>query len=486
MDDPHASDPGDTTIMREGDGWTKMAPQETSSPGLLAFSALAGCIGIVAGLFAVAFRLLIAFFHNLFFAGQVSITYSEAVYSSLSPWGPFVIVVPVLGAVGVVFIARHFSLQVLRSGIPDVLNCIYYEDGTLARGLAVFRTLASALSIGTGAPVGREGSVFQVGAAIASTAGEWLSLSRERTRVLMTAGGTGGIAATFNTPVGGILFGLELALPRAGLRDVIPLLVASAAATYIGRYFLGFAPFFVLANSPAAGTVEGPFVLLLSALLGGMLGIVSALFLKSVYRAEDLLERCFGERLYLRHGSGMLIVGVLIYLTTLVAGRHALAGGGYYPVHDILSGSLSVLSVLLVLFLLKFVSTSVALGSGASGGVFFPALFLGAAFGSIYGILLAWLFPNLPLDPQVFILSGMAGVLGATTGAVLAAIVMIFEMTLDFAVLAPATVVVLISYGVRRLFVRGSIYTLALAREGRQVPEALDAASIKNQGRGLE
>jgi len=110
-----------------------------------------------------------------------------------------------------------------------------------------------------------------------------------------------------------------------------------------------------------------------------VLGILSALFIKTVYRTDDLLERRFGERLNLRHGLGMFAVGVLIYLTMLLFGRYDIVGGGYYPVHDILSGSLSALSVLLGLFLLKFAATSIALGSGASGGVFFPALFLGAA-----------------------------------------------------------------------------------------------------------
>ncbi len=198
-----AAIPGDNTIMRGAHGWTDMRPQDNVPSSLLAFSVLAGCIGILAGLFAVIFRLLIALFHNILFTGKASIAYSETVYTAVSPWGPLVVFVPVVGAVGVAFIAKHFSPQVLRSGIPDVLNVVYYEDGMLARGLAIFRTLASALSIGSGAPVGREGSIFQVGAAIASTAGGLFSLSRERTRVLMAAGGAGGVAATFNTPVGG-------------------------------------------------------------------------------------------------------------------------------------------------------------------------------------------------------------------------------------------------------------------------------------------
>ncbi len=202
------------------------------------------------------------------------------------------------------------------------------------------------------------------------------------------------------------------------------------------------------------------------------------------YGTEDLLERHFGENLYLRHGLGMFAVGILIYLTMVLSGRYYIEGGGYYPVQEILSGSLSALSVLLVLFLLKFISTSVALGSGASGGVFFPALFLGAAFGGVYGYLLAGIFPDLHLNPQTFVISGMAGVFGSTTGAVFAAIVMIFEMTLNFNALVPSTIVVLLSYGVRRLIVRDSIYTLALTRGGRPVPEALDVEGYGNQNWG--
>jgi CIC family chloride channel protein len=444
------------------------------SGGLVVFSLLAACTGILAGLFAIAFRLLIALIHNFLFTGGISVSYSKVMYTAVSPWGAFVIFVPVIGAMGVAFLANRFSPQVLRSGVPDILNVVYYKDGTLARGLAVLRTVASALSIGSGAPVGREGSIFQVGAAVASTMGKWFSLSRERMRVLMAAGGAGGVAATFNTPVGGILFSLELVLQRAGLRDVIPLIIASGAATYLGRLAFGSAPIFALLNAPAPGTVETPSVLLFSAILGGALGVVSGLLIKAVYGTEDLLERHLGKNIYLNHGLGMFVVGILIYLTMLLSGEYYIEGGGYYPVQDILSGSLSALSLLLVLFLLKFVSTSVALGSGASGGIFFPAMFLGATFGAAYGSFLAALFPDMHLNPQVFAISGMAGVFGATTGAILAAIVMIFEMTLNFDALAPTTIVVLLSYGVRRLIVRDSIYTFALAKEGRPVPEALD------------
>ena len=145
----------------------------------------------------------------------------------------------------------------------------------------------------------------------------------------------------------------------------------------------------------------------------------------------------------------------------------------YATVQDVLSGAKFPLYLLGLLFGMKLLATALTLGSGTSGGIFSPALFLGATLGSAYGVLLGWLFPQLGISPPAFAVAGMAGVVGGATGAAIAAIVMIFEMTLDYNVIVPMTVTVAISYGVRKVLSRESIYTMKLARRGHYLPEAL-------------
>jgi len=188
---------------------------------------------------------------------------------------------------------------------------------------------------------------------------------------------------------------------------------------------------------------------------------------------EDLFEQHFRANDYLRHATGMLLVGILFYALVSTSGHYHIAGVGYATVQDILSGTTYSIGFLLILFALKLAATSLTLGSGGSGGIFSPALFLGATLGSAYGVLLNTLFPGMHASAQAFAVAGMAGMVGGTTGAAIAAIVMIFEMTRDYNVIVPMTIAVALSYGIRKLLVNESIYTLKLVRRGHYVPEAL-------------
>jgi CIC family chloride channel protein len=172
----------------------------------------------------------------------------------------------------------------------------------------------------------------------------------------------------------------------------------------------------------------------------------------------------------------MLVVGIMVYLTWRIYGHYYIEGIGYSTVQDVLSGGLPSLYLLLLLFALKLAATGLTLGSGGSGGIFSPSLFLGATFGGAYGIFLVRLFPALPINPAAFAVVGMAGMVGGATGAAITAIVMIFEMTLDYNVILPMTVTVAITYGVRKFLCKDSIYTLKLARRGHYMPESMQAS----------
>jgi CIC family chloride channel protein len=443
----------------------------------LGLSFLAVVIGAVAGLGAVVFRGLIALFHNLLFLGQLSWTYDANAHTPASPWGVGIVLVPVAGAVAVAFLVQRFAPEAKGHGVPEVMDAIYYNRGEIRPSVAVIKSLASALSIGSGGAVGREGPIIQIGAALGSTMGQLLRMPPWQRITLVAAGAAGGIAATFNTPVGGVLFAVEMVMLEVGVKTLVPVALATATATYVGRIFFGVHPSFVI---PGFETpyfhLATPYLLLAYVGLGLLVGALSAVYIRAVYAFEDLFEKRVPGNYTTRHMLGMLLVGILMYMLLATRGHYYIQGVGYATVQDILTGALSSVPFLLLLCGLKLLATCLTLGSGASGGIFSPGLFMGATLGAAYGALLQAGFPGLAIQPPAFAVAGMAGVIGGSTGAALAAIVMIFEMTLDYNVIIPMTLTVALAYGIRRTLVRDSIYTLKLARRGHRIPDGMQAS----------
>ena len=443
--------------------------------GIIIFYVLAVLVGGVAGFGAVVFRGLIALFHNLFFLGTFSFSYNANAHTPVSPLGPFIILVPIVGAIGVSFLVKNFAPEAKGHGVPEVMEAIYFNKGIIRPIVAAVKALASALSIGSGGSVGREGPIVQIGSSFGSTLGQIIDMPAWQRITLIAAGTGGGIAATFNTPIGGLLFAVELTLQELSVRTLVPVAIATATATYIGQLFFGSHPSFVI---PALQThyfhPDNPGALLLYALLGILMGFVSALFIKSIYGAEDFFEKKIKGGYYVRHMMGMLPVGILIYVLMLTKGQYYIEGVGYSTVQDVLTGSLHGVGLLVLLFFLKLLVTSLTLGSGGSGGIFSPSLYLGVTAGGIFGVIMQKIFPGISPSPAAFAVAGMAGVAGGATGAAVAAISMIFEMTLDYSVIVPMVITVAISYGVRQMISRESIYTLKLARRGRPISEAME------------
>jgi chloride channel protein, CIC family len=435
---------------------------------------LAFVVGIVSGLGAAAFRGLIALFHNLFFLGRLSIFYDANAHTPASSWGAWIILAPIIGAIGVAFLVKTFAPEAKGHGVPEVMDAIYYNKGLIRPVVAVIKALASALSIGTGGSVGREGPIIQIASAFGSTIGQWLRIPAWQRVTLIAAGAGGGIAATFNTPIGGILFAAEIMLHEVSVWTLVPVAISTATATYVGRLFFGVNPSFVIpAFQESFYHATNPLVLLSYVGLAALVGCAAALFIRSIYAFEDFFEKRIRKSYYLRHASGMAVVGVTMYLLMQRWGHYYVQGIGYSTVQDVLTGMLATAVPLAVLFALKLFATSLTLGSGGSGGIFSPSLYLGATLGATYGIVLSKLFPALPISAPAFAVAGMAGMVGGATGAAITAIVMIFEMTRDYNVIVPMTITVAISYGVRKVLLKESIYTLKLARRGHYMPEAL-------------
>ena len=455
-----------------GDRSTPLS-RSLNAPALWALSIL---VGIVAGLGAVGFRALIGFLHNLLFLGKVSSEYNANLHTPPGPWGPFIILVPVVGALGVAFLVKNFAPEAKGHGVPEVMDAVYHRRGVIRPVVSVVKALASSLSIGSGASIGREGPIIQIGSSFGSTLGQLLRLPAWQRITLIAAGAGGGIGATFNTPVGGVLFAVEIIMHEVSARTLVPVVTATATATYVGELFFGPHPSFSIPELETAFFVLAkPVVLAAYAGLGAITGLVSALFIWSIYACEGVFEKHVKGGYYVQHMAGMLLVGSLMYGLMSRFGHYYIQGVGYATIQDLLTSLHYPLYMLVLLFAAKLFATSVTLGSGASGGVFSPALFLGATSGAAWGVALNYFFPTLHISPAAFAVAGMGGVVGGATGAAMAAIVMIFEMTLDYTVIVPMTLTVAISYAVRRSLIKDSIYTRKLTLRGEPVPETMRA-----------
>jgi CIC family chloride channel protein len=353
------------------------------------------------------------------------------------------------------------------------MDAIYYNRGIIRPMVAVVKSLASGLSIGSGGSVGREGPIVQIGSSCGSTLGQYIPMATWQRITLVAAGAGAGIAATFNTPIGGVLFAIEIILNEVSVRTVVPVAIATATATYIGQVFFGVYPSFFIPQSQTAFHLLNPLVTGSYFGVGIITGIGSAIYIHSIYFFEDIFDRRVPGNYYLRHMGGMLLVGVLMYLSMAFLGHYYIEGVGYAGIEDVLTGKLAEFKLLILLFVLKLLVTSLTLGSGASGGIFSPALFLGAMAGAAYGVALKALFPFLPVSPPVFALAGMAGMVCGSTGAAITALVMVFEMTLDYHAVLPLTLTVATSNAVRVILSRETIYTLKLARRGHFMPNAM-------------
>ena len=437
---------------------------------------LALLVGIITGFGAVGFRFMIGLVHNLLFYGSFDFAYNANIHTHPSHWGAWIILAPAIGAVIVAWLVQTFAPEAKGHGVPEVMNAIYYEDGKIKPVVAVIKSIASAISIGSGGSVGREGPIIQIGSAFASTLGQIVRIPVRQRVILIAAGAGAGIAATFNAPIGGLAFAAELMLVSINATTLGIVAVATATATYIGRIFLGSVP---ALNIPSLetlhSTLASPFVLLTFVPLGLLIGLTAMLFIRSIYWLEDFFDDLPGNY-YTRHVSGMLLVGLTFYLLMHYTGHYYVQGVGYATLVDILRNLLGNPWLLLVLFVAKLLSTSLTLGSGASGGVFSPSLFLGATLGAAYGILMQHLAPGLHIHPATFALAGMAGMVSGSTGAVLTAIAMTFELTRDYNSILPIIIVVALASWLRKLICYESIYTLKLLRRGAIVPEGLQAA----------
>ncbi|WP_426440050.1 chloride channel protein [Bradyrhizobium genosp. P] len=438
---------------------------------LLTLCGLALVIGIMTGLGAVVFRALIAMVHNLSYNGTLSFFYDANVSDGPSRFGDLVLFSPIIGGLIVVFLVRRFAPEAKGHGVPEVMDAVFYKRGNIRGMVAVVKALASAISIGTGAAVGREGPIIQIGSALGSSFSQFIGLSTWQKITLLSAGAGAGIAATFNTPLGGVLFALEILLPEVSNRTFLPVVVATGAATTVGRILIGPDPAFAVPNVQfSLASVNAPVEILGFVLLGLLCGVAAWAFIRMLVFMEDGLPKLPGGE-YIQNIVGMTIIGLMMVALTHMFGEPYVNGVGYSVIQSILNQKMTAVGLLALLFVLKMVATTVSLGCGASGGIFSPSLYLGATLGAAFAAAMGMVFPHSGLSLPSAAIIGMAAMVGAGTGGVMTAIVMVFEMTRDYAIIVPVIIAVALAAGVRRALIGETIYTVKLRHRGHRIPK---------------
>lgn len=427
-----------------------------SNTGLLALSLV---VGAGAGGGAVLFRWLIEQF-TLLLSGHAD--YSLAGHAAnphvpgLGRW--FVLLAPAVAGLVYGPLVQRFAREARGHGVPEVMYAVARRGGRIPPQVAAVKALASALCIGGGGSVGREGPIVQIGSALGSTLGAVVRVAEARMRVLVACGAAGGIAATFNAPLAGVFFAMELILRDFTAQSFGMVVLASVTASVIGRASFGNQPFLHL----PAFTVAHPVEYGLFAVLGLAAGVIGVLFARVLYRVEDGCDAAWRRTRgpeWARPAVGGLLLGALLLVLP------QLYGVGYPVLGRGVAGGYAI-AFLLVLLAGKMLATSLTIGIGGSGGVFAPSLFIGAMAGAAYGEALHHLVPGLAGQPGAYALIGMGAVFAGAARAPITAVIIMFELTGDYAIILPLMAAIVLAAGVSHLLTTDTIYTLKLRRRG--------------------
>ncbi len=449
---------------------------------------LSGIIGIIGGVSAVAFRYLTDIFVDWF-----------ATIPDYLGW-PFIVFMPALGGLLVGGLVTRYASEARGSGMPEVMEAVALREGKIRARVPFVKMLASALTIGSGGSAGVEGPIAHISAGLSSIFGSRFKLNGRYTRLLVVCGVAAGISALFNAPIGGVLFALEVIYGGIEAIAVIPVVLSSVVATAVSRVVLGEQSILQLTPFVLSNSWELVFFLI----LGLLLAVLSVFWVKIFYWISDIFDRIKVSP-YFKPVLGGLGVGLVIVVFPQVM------GGGYQVMEQVFAGGIG-LGLLLILGLLKMITTPLTLGSGGSGGVFAPSLFIGAMFGGAFGLAIHFLLfgrilgpfepvfayldstlgalgpplhPYFGFNPMAYALVGSAALFAAAGRAPLTVIVMIFEMTYDYYLILPLMIACAASYILSRVIMREDIYTMKLRRRGidfiaKRRGDVLDYTKVKD------
>jgi CIC family chloride channel protein len=424
-------------------------------------------VGLGSALGALAFRFLVLGFTWLA-TGHREFGQAGRVFSSHLPWlgYGFYVVIPVFGGLLYGPIVHRWAREARGHGVPEVMLAVAERGGRIRPRVAAIKALASALTIGTGGSVGREGPIVQIGSALASSLGQALRLQEGRLRILVACGAAGGISATFNAPITGVFFGAEIILREISAGSLFAIMLSSMVADAFIRPILGGAPF--LDQYPDGAALHHSVDYLLVAVLAIIAAVIGQLFTWILYGMEDLCDKLWaGRPEWLRPAVGGLLVGLVLLAVP------QMYGVGYPVMFKALSGDYTLWFIVL-LVAAKLLTTALTLGVGGSGGVFAPSLFVGLMTGTAFGLVVDRLFGAAAGSPALFAAIGMVGVFVSAARAPLTGLASVVEMTGDFTLALPVMLTAAVSTLLSRSLSYGTVYTRKLLRRGHDIERRQD------------
>lgn len=473
---------GPESLRPAGSRITKFSTQlldhlQPSSQIVLIITAL--IVGIGAGIGAVIFRYLIIAVEWIGYDWFPRLT---------AYWGKaYIIIVPAIGGLIVGPLVYFFAREAKGHGVPEVMEAMALNGGRIRPRVAVIKSLASAFCIGSGGSVGREGPIVQIGSALGSTLGQALNFSEVRVRTMVACGAAGGIAATFNSPVAGVIFALELFLGEFTIHGFSSVVISSVAASVIGRIAFGDIPAFSI---PTEYEIASLWEYIFFPVLGVIAALFAVLYTRSIYFTEDLFDRWKRVPEWFKPAVGGTLLGVLAFAYPVLTGVNwdhipHIYNVGYNVIESALDNELLIWTAF-VLLIGKLIATSLTLGSGGSGGVFAPSLFIGAMLGAAFELIIKNIFPGIVAPEGAYALVGMAAIFAASAHAPITAVIILFELTGDYRLILPLMLTVVIATLLSRHWMRGeSIYTLKLSRRGIKLElgkdvDLMESVLVKN------
>ena len=428
------------------DYFTKLTKKE-----IIRLNILALVVGIIAGYAAIGLRYLIGYLQNLILLGETSFELVSTMQHTREYW--ILLILPV-GLMVSAFITRTFSKESVGHGVPEVIEAVMTKAGKMRKRVAVVKTAVSSVTIASGGSVGWEGPIVQIGSVFGSAISSFFNLRPKLMKTLVGCGAAGAIAASFNTPIAGVIFAIEIIILELKTKSFIPLVVASVAGTVVSRHYLGNEPAFTSPEYTLVSNHELFFYLL----LGILSGVVGVIVIKFLYGCEDKFESLPGHYLVKAMLGGLAVAGIGVFFPEVL-------GVGYESIDNVIHQH-SSFELMFYLIFLKILAMSFTIAAGGSGGVFAPSLFIGAMLGGSFGYIVNWLYPSITAPYGAYALVGMAGMFSATSRATFTAIVILFEMTLDYSIILPLMLVCVAADQVSWLLFRESVYSYKLTRKG--------------------
>ena len=441
-----------------------LEPQQSAGYRIELVSLFAALIGVLAGFIAYILYDLIGLITNLAYYHEWSFHFRSPENTHLGPW---IIVTPVIGGLIVGFMAKYGSEKIKGHGIPEAMEAVLTSRSRIEAKVAILKPLSAAIAIGTGGPFGAEGPIIQTGGAFGSLVGQLISTTAAERKVLLACGAGAGMAATFNTPIAGVILAIELLLFEFRSRSFIPLVIACTLATSVRTILLGQHSMFSMGNVNFDVVHGLPFYLL----LGLLSGAAAIGFTKLLYWVEDQFARLPINDLW-HPAIGALGLGIIGFFVPRVLGV------GYDTISDILNNNLA-LKLLILIAVFKAVALVISLGSGTSGGLLAPMFMSSAALGGAFAVIVNMIFPSAHLSPGAYALVAMAAVFGSASRATFAFIVFAFEITHDYNAILPLMLGCVIADMIAIRYLPSSIMTEKLARRGLKVPEEYEAGVLK-------